>query len=92
MKTKTQHAKFSDWQTSAEKHAISVGCPDDLWAEDDPYDLLEAARVAYAEGRSAVDFINEIFADDIASRKHDELMVAEAEEYAELDHEIEEEE
>lgn len=76
-------SSFSHWKSSAQAHAKKVGCPDDLWAEDDPYDLLETARVAYARGQSASDFVEEMFADDIASRAHDALMAADAQEHGE---------
>ncbi len=74
---------FSVWQERAQVHSLTVDGPDDLWAEDDPYDLREAAKSAHARGQTPEAFVEEIFADDIASRENDRLMAAEAEEYEE---------
>lgn len=83
---------FDRWCEKAQKHATSLNLPDGLWDEDDPYDLLEAAKAAYEEGRDPDEFVREIFADELASMEYDRLMSEEAEEYAELDYEIKEEE
>jgi hypothetical protein len=73
---------FERWKNRAQQHATGLGLPDDIWATDDPYDLLTVALEAYAKEQSPTAFIEEIFADDIASREHDEEMRRQAEERA----------
>lgn len=56
----------------------------DLWEEDDPYDLAEAADEAYNKGVYPELFIRMIFADDFARNEYDDQLFAES-----LEHEDE---
>lgn len=67
------------WRERAQRYADRVGVAGrDLWDSDDPYDLFEAAHAAFEAGRKPRDFINGIFAEDMASREYDNLLAAEA--------------
>ncbi len=50
----------------------------DLFTDKDLYDLREAAEDSYKAGTSPEGFVNEMFADDLASREHDSQMEAES--------------
>lgn len=69
---------FKQWKTAVVQVSKRLGCPDDLWGKDDPYELAEIAKPAFKAGQSARAFVEEMFADDIASRAHDAAMEAEA--------------
>lgn len=56
-----------EWKDRAQEYATEVGCPDDLWDEDDPYDLSNVALSDYATGKSPEEFVRYIFADDLAA-------------------------
>lgn len=74
--------KFSKWKESAQKVATSLGLPGDLWDKADSYDLIEAARCAFAKEQTPREFIEEMFADDLASMEHDNLLFNESLEYS----------
>lgn len=69
---------FEEWKAAVQKASNDLGCPDDLWADDDPYDLAEVAKTDFESGFSPESFVREVFADDISSREHDEQMQIEA--------------
>jgi hypothetical protein len=73
---------FDEWKKRAAVYAKeheSLGM-DDILAEDDPYDLKDTMRAAFDDGQPPEDYIEEMFAEDIARRDNDDLMAAEAEE------------
>lgn len=77
MATRYERA-LTSWKRKAVRHGRKLGvCDGDIWDADDPYDLATVARDAFNKGTTAAAFIEEIFADDIASHAHDKLMEAE---------------
>jgi hypothetical protein len=60
---------FAEWQKKAQEYATWIDLPDDLWDKKDSYDLLEAAKDSFEGDISPELFIDEMFADEIASRK-----------------------
>lgn len=78
MATKAEKA-FASWKKKAVRHGKKIGaCDSDIWDDDDPYDLAVVAKDAFDKGTTPAAFIEEIFADDIASRANDRLMEEEA--------------
>lgn len=73
-------SKFAEWKAAAQKHAddLKVVDGDQLWGDDDPYSLKEEASAAFEKGTDPKAFIEDIFADDLASKEHDEQQAAEA--------------
>lgn len=70
---------FEQWKAACAIYAESVGVGGpDLWADDDPYELAECGEAAFNDGDTPQAFIDDIFADDLASREHDDLMEQEA--------------
>lgn len=69
---------FDDWKEQCERvvEELELGF-DDLWEEDDPYDLLESAEAKW-ETTTPHDFIHEMFDEDIAKRAHDEELFRES--------------
>jgi hypothetical protein len=65
---------LQEWRDSAQEYSTEVGCPDDLWDEDDPYDLAEVALRDYEAGVPPEEFVRDIFADDIAASAGDEQL------------------
>lgn len=63
---------IQEWKDRAQEYSVEVGCPDDLWDEDDPYDLADISHSDYAAGRSPEDFIRAVFAEDLAAMEGDE--------------------
>jgi hypothetical protein len=57
---------MTPWKKKARRAAIELLALRDIWDEDDPYDLAEAARVAIAAGQSPEAFVREQFAEDLA--------------------------
>lgn len=67
-----------EWRDRAQEYSTEVGCPDDIWDEDDPYDLSDVALSDYAAGRSPEEFIRNIFADDLAAAEGNEQEFADS--------------
>ena len=78
-----QYEDYEAWQELVKKRTESLLGLGDIWDEDDPYDLFESARAAFADDITPEHFVAEMFADDIASRENDALMEAEALEHPE---------
>ena len=75
---------FEEWKKECALYAERIGVAGpDIWAEDDPYDLADAPLDAFNDDLSPKEFIDEVFAEDIASREHDDIMDEDA-----LDHEL----
>lgn len=68
-----------EWLLACAQHAEELLGIGDLMAADDPYDALDFLKDAYAVGSTPQKAVEELFADDLASMAHDELMRAEAE-------------
>jgi predicted proteasome-type protease len=64
---------LQEWKDRARVYSTTVGCPDDLWDEDDPYQLKNVAVEAHAAGTSPEEFVRDVFADDLAASEGDEL-------------------
>lgn len=75
--------KFEKWKKECSKVAKDLVGLDDLLEECDPYDLFEAMEHAFKEQTEPQDFIEEMFAEDLASLENDRQMEAEALEYEE---------
>jgi hypothetical protein len=56
------------WKKQVARLASDLAGVDDILAEDDPYDLAEVMQDSYDEDLTPEDFVQEHFADDIASR------------------------
>ena len=69
---------FDEWKVKAEAVAIDLLGLNDLFTEKDLYDLREAAEASYKDGVSPQGFVEEMFADDLASRENDSQMEAES--------------
>jgi len=80
-KASSREQQFERWKAEAQDIATELAGIDDIWAKDDPYDLGMAAASAFDSGRSARVFIEEVFADDIASRQYDDELRETAEQY-----------
>lgn len=80
-----QATRFAEWKAAAQAHADELGVvdKDKLWEDSDPYSLKEVAEEAFSKGTDPKTFIEEIFADDLASAEHDEQQAAEALEFDE---------
>jgi hypothetical protein len=74
---------YAEWQAQAKKHAEELLSLGDIWDDADPYDLFEAARAAFDDELTPEEFVEEVFADDLATRAHDALMEKEALEFPE---------
>ena len=74
---------FAEWKAAAQAHANDLGVVggDDLWDEDDSYDLKALARGAFERGEDAMTFIEEAFAEDLARAEHDDQQQAESAAY-----------
>lgn len=78
MATRYERA-FTNWKRKALRHGKKIeACDGDIWDDDDPYDLAVVAKEAFDKGTAATAFIEEIFAEDIASHAHDRMMEKEA--------------
>jgi|GEM_PF-6783168 len=64
-----------DWRSKctryAENHEALAGMGD-LFAEGDPYDLVEASRTAFEAKQPPEEFVDEMFDEDIARSLHNE--------------------
>ncbi len=69
---------FDEWKAAAQKASDELGCPDDLWADGDPYDLVEVAKTDFESGFSPESFVREVFADDIAASEGNESQFVES--------------
>jgi hypothetical protein len=69
---------FYDWQKKASHWASELVGIGEIWSTDDPYDLTEAAAAAFTAEQTPRAFIEEMFADDIASAAHDHQQTTEA--------------
>jgi hypothetical protein len=68
----TEKLSPQEWRDRAQEYATEVGCPDDLWDADDPYELGTVALSDYTAGRTPEEFVRYIFADDLAEKEADE--------------------
>ena len=69
---------FPAWKLACSAHAMKLLSLSDLWTEDDPYDLADAAQAAFDSHQSPRAFIEEMFAEDIARQEYDAQLAAEA--------------
>ena len=69
--TKPQADAFTAWKERAADHAKDdeVLGLSDILADDDPYDIADAMTAAFAKGQSPEAFVEETFAEDIASTR-----------------------
>jgi hypothetical protein len=65
---------LQEWRDRAQEYSNEVGCPDDLWTEDDPYELSEVSLRDYEAGVPPEEFIRDIFADDLAAMEGDDQL------------------
>lgn len=64
----TTPVPFAEWQALCLKVAEELRLPiDDVWAQDDPYDVLELAREAWSKGQTPSEFVGGVFEDDAAA-------------------------
>jgi hypothetical protein len=70
---------FGQWKKAATTHigTLLVGLGE-VFDKRDSYDLKEAAKAAYKAGRSPGDFIEDMFAEDLASQENDRLLYEES--------------
>jgi len=76
---------FEEWREAVGRHARELVGLDDALAADDPYNLFESMPDAHASGQGPEEYVREMFADDLASREHDELLRQESLAYADTD-------
>jgi hypothetical protein len=69
---------FDEWKREASEHAIALGLPDDLWDEDDPYELTPLAEYAFNRGVTPSTFIDAAFAEDLTRQESDTQQACEA--------------
>ncbi len=69
---------FDEWKAAVQKASNDLGCPDNLWADGDPYDLAEVAKTDFESGFSPESFVREVFADDIAASEGNESQFVES--------------
>lgn len=68
----SEELSFEEWKERCASVAEDLLGLDDILAEDDPYDLFLAMEEAYENEEDPESFIREIFADELASREHDD--------------------
>lgn len=73
----TEECALRVWKQEASAAAVELVALDIL-CDDDPYELNEGMGHAFKAGQSPRAFIEQAFADDIASAKHDATQMAEA--------------
>ena len=63
-----EEKRFETWKKKAVTYAksINVVVTDDLFSDEDLYEVNKDAKVAFTNGTSPKDFIDEAFAEDIA--------------------------
>lgn len=76
---------FEEWRSEVGRHAEELLGLGDALDEDDPYELFESMPGAHAAGQDPEAFVREMFADDLASLEHDELLRQESMAYADTD-------
>jgi len=58
---------FAEWKTACIQEVRDHGLSfDDLWDDDDPYELFEVAEPMFKNGVSPAEFIEEVFEEDLA--------------------------
>jgi hypothetical protein len=57
------------WKDRAQEYAAKMGCPNNLWDENDPYDLGTVALSDYSTGRTPEEFVQYIFAGIFESQR-----------------------
>jgi hypothetical protein len=72
--------RFVAWKKKATAYArkLDLVGGDDVFGHDDPYELLEAAHAAFTNREDPKSFIRDVFAEDLASRANDEVMLEES--------------
>jgi hypothetical protein len=65
-----EEKRFETWKKKAATYAknINVVVTDDLFSDEDLYEVNKDAKVAFINGTSPKDFIDEAFAEDIAEQ------------------------
>lgn len=76
---------FKEWQKRCSSLAKRYVDLTDILDDDDPYDLKDAMDEYYEDGATPEEFIQEMFADDLAKRGYDEDLARQAMEDAESD-------
>lgn len=69
---------FDEWKKAAAVEAEKICCAGDLFAADDPYEVIELAKEAFDKWQSPTAFAREIFEEDLMQAEHDDQMAAEA--------------
>ena len=80
---------FDEWKAKCLEVAEDLELPigNELWSEDDPYELLDDAKLSFKEGVTPDRFINVHFEEDIARIEYDEELRRESEEWQDIEDE-----
>lgn len=74
--------RHAEWQKQVIACARELVDIDDLFADDDPYDIAALSRDAFDKGQSPEDFVREAFEEDIAGKAYDDDLRRQGEESA----------
>lgn len=69
---------FEQWKKDCSKSAKRLVGIGDLLDDSDPYDVFRAMDEAFKKGQGPNDFIEEIFAEDLARQVYDEVLLEES--------------
>lgn len=71
----TEEKRYAKWKYEAQAYAQEIHLTvtgDDVFADDDPFDLVEDSKTAFETKVSPRAFIRDMFAEDLAEREADE--------------------